>query len=81
MSNISFASLAEIQAHRWVGCHSGDSAAFQAVERFVLNESNPLADRASAIRVMGRDGMGLDPVANLEHLSDEQLLAGFFEEM
>lgn len=53
-----FKSLAEIQAHSFAGNHYGDHAAFIAIEAFARDESNLLYDRAEALRIMGREGMG-----------------------
>lgn len=75
-----FASLAAVRAYVPVGCHSGDSAAFLAVDAFAADLSHSVADRAEALRISGRVWMGLDPVENLEHLSDADLLAAWAEQ-
>lgn len=75
-----FSNISEIRAHRWAGNHVQDMAAFKAVETFVQDTTNPIAHRATAIRVMAEIGMGL----GVEHdpslgLPDEQLVATFIE--
>lgn len=58
MKKITFETLAQIQAHNFAGDHAADSAAFGAIEKFVVNDIYPLADRAEAVRIMYDEGMG-----------------------
>ena len=76
---IKFDTLAQIQAHEFVGCHAFDHEAFTAIEQFALNEAHPIADRAEALRVMGREGMGLTPEENLEHMPDDEFIQDFLD--
>lgn len=68
-----FANIAEILAHEFVGNYHSDAEAFAAIDRFILNRENALADRAAAIRHMMCAGMGLDDYANTA--TDEELVA------
>lgn len=52
-------SLSSIRAIQWVGNHHSDSQSFRRVDRFVQDSSHSVADRAAALRIMARDGMGL----------------------
>jgi hypothetical protein len=56
-----------------------DMSAFNAIEAFASDTTRSMYDRAEALRIMGREGMGLDPVDNGEHLSDEDLVEEFLE--
>lgn len=74
-----FKTLAQVRAHQFAGNHHSDHPAFAAIETFAQDTSHSMSDRAEALRIMGRDGMGLDPQSNGEEISDEQLIAEFFE--
>lgn len=65
-----FDNIDQILAHRFVGNYHSDAEAFAAIDRFVLNREQTLADRAAAIRHMMNEGMGYFVVA-----SDEELVA------
>lgn len=74
-----FTSFAQIQQHEFVGNYYGDQDAFDAIEAFARDESKSVFERASALRVMYRTGMGLDGVDGGDLLSDADLLAEFIE--
>lgn len=77
-----FTTIAQIQAHQWVGCHAFDSAAFSAIDRFVLDPSNSIADRAAASRLAAQVGMGLT-LSDCPELAlpDAELVAIYVTEM
>lgn len=70
--------LDAIKAHEFVGNHHADAAALSAVEAFALNDTNPLAERAEALRVMADKGLGL---GRLEDLDDAALLAQYIDSL
>lgn len=70
--SIVFASIAEISAHQFGGNHHVDSDAFNAIEIFVRDPANSVADRAEALRQMSDRGMGC---GRDEHLNDDQMIA------
>lgn len=72
-----FNTLAEIQAHVWIGTHAMDSEAIKAVEAFVQDERNSSEDCAGALRCLIRDAMGEhnDPLLSVE---DGVLLESYF---
>lgn len=72
-----FTSLAQIQAHVFIGNHASDHAAFNAIDAFAADPTNSIEDRAEALWIMGREGMGLDADTNLEHLSPDAMVDEF----
>lgn len=72
-----FTTLKQIEAYRWKGNHNADSAAFDAITRFVENEKIALADRAAAVRIAYESGMGED---RRDDLSDKQLVEDWLTE-
>ena len=71
-----FTSIKQIRAHKWVGNAMSDSPAFAAVDGFARDSSaNTVADRAEALRVMCRNGMGLtDEAQGIVGQSDQEQL-------
>jgi hypothetical protein len=55
-----FSSLADVEAFDWAGVFSLDAAAVRAVHVFSLRSDVLLADRAAALRSMGRRAFGFD---------------------
>lgn len=51
--------LNDIRALQWAGNHYNDFQNFVLVERFVL-ESEDREEQKEALRIMCRDGMGID---------------------
>jgi hypothetical protein len=74
ISNLPPLTLEELRKHQWVGNHYHDMPMFTRIHEFVLDERNSVEDRAKALWIMGRDGMGLDPKTNEEHLTPHELL-------
>lgn len=72
MTKIVFTTIEQIQAHQFVGNHFSDRQAFEAIDRFVMNERNSIADRAEALRVITDKGMGC---GREECMSDHELVA------
>lgn len=70
----SFISLAEIAAHQFVGNHASDAEAFDAIQVFVADEKNSIADRAEALRIMSDKGMGC---GRMEDESDEYVVVAY----
>lgn len=72
-----FNTIQEIQNHQFFGNHFSDHTAFKAIDQFVLDESNSIADRAESLRVMSDKGMscGRD-----EQISDIDLVTEYIEE-
>lgn len=55
-----FHNIAAILAHNFAGHFSADSDAMQAMYAFVENDENTMADRASALRHIAVEALGLD---------------------
>jgi hypothetical protein len=82
LSNLNFycpcLSIQSIRAHVFIGNHASDSAAFRNITDFVQNSTNSISHRAEAIRIMGRNGMGLsDAEMGIECMSDAEQVAAF----
>lgn len=71
-----FANIEAIKAHQFTGNHFSDHEAFNAIEVFVSDGSNTIADRAEAIRTMCHDGMGL---GRDEDIADHKLVTTYLE--
>lgn len=69
-----FNNITQIQNHKFKGYHFGDFEAFNAIEKFVKDETNLVADRAEALRVMSDKGMGL---GRDEEINDAALLVSY----
>ncbi len=54
-----FATIEEIRAHRFAGNYHQDGESFAAIDDFVKDVINTIEDRAEALVIMARDGMGL----------------------
>jgi len=65
-----------IRAHRWCGNAWSDGPAFDSIHKFVIDESNSVADRAEALRIMGRDAMGLED----DGVSDAAAVARYLQD-
>lgn len=74
---IRFTSVEQIQAHKFVGNFMDDAAAFNAIEAFVVDTKNSIADRAEALRILSDAGMGC---GRDEDISDEKLVADFMHD-
>jgi hypothetical protein len=62
-----------IREWKWCGNAWSDGPAFTSVHEFALNPANSIADRAEALRISGRDGMGLtDEEMCIVGLSDQE---------
>ncbi len=68
-----------IRAWAWVGNAWSDGEAFNSIHRFVSDESHSVEERAEALWIMGREGMGLDPEQNEEHLPPAEVLRIYHE--
>lgn len=77
----SITTIAQIRAHQWVGSHHFDSGTFSAIDKFVLDPTNSIADRAEASRLAAH-GMGLTLV-DAPYLAwpDAELVALYVSEM
>lgn len=74
-----FDTISQIKSHQFVGNFMSDQTAFRAIYVFVSDTTRPIFERAEALRILGRVGMGLTPLENLEHLSDEARLQKFID--
>lgn len=72
-----FDSIDQIKEHTFAGCYLFDGAAFRGIEKFVLDTSHSIADRAEALRIMSDKGMGC---GRDEDFSDEALVQAFMDE-
>jgi hypothetical protein len=66
--------LAAIVAHQFSGHFSADSAAMQSVYAFAENESQPIADRADALRHLAVHGFGFDGQDAGENVPDQEFV-------
>lgn len=73
-----FNTITQIAAHQFIGNHASDHLAFMAIDEFVQNEQNSLADRAEAIRIMSDKGMGC---GRDEWLSDAAIVADYIDNL
>ena len=73
---MNFKTIADIQAHTFLGNHHSDSTAFTAIETFIHRSTTSLEDQAEALRVMGDKGMGL---GRDEHMSDQVLVDQYLD--
>lgn len=79
ISPVTFNSLQDVRNHQWVGNAWSDSAAFAAIDEFALNDKFPLADRAEAIRLAAKNGMGLDDEQSGYGVEDQTLINQLIE--
>lgn len=72
-----FATINEVQAHRFDGWHAEDSQAFNAINGFILRASTSRPDKLAALSHIAVKGMGMAPTtdADLDRLLKE-LAAG-----
>ena len=77
--SVVFTDIQQIRDHDWFGSYAFDQAAFHAVDQFVLNETNSYADRAEAIKLASRDGMGEDIEDEWE--SDQEMVDEYIKTM
>lgn len=71
-----FASLAEIEAHRFGGNYAVDAPAIRGITAFTQEGARPIAERAAAARIMADRAMGV-PFADSD--TDEEIVATFVE--
>lgn len=69
-----FNKIQEIREHKFIGNAHRDNDAFTAICDFADDDCLPIADRAEALRIMARKGMGLEGVDAGDDLDDMQLL-------
>lgn len=67
-----------IRTWEWCGNAHSDGPAFASIDKFVLDTTKPVADRGEAIRIMGKEGMGLKGEDAGDHMTDEQLVDEWF---
>lgn len=72
MTEIIFKEIEAIRAHEFVGNAFSDGPAFNAICQFV-DDDHTTAERAEALRIMARKGMGLSGEDAGDDLSDEDL--------
>jgi hypothetical protein len=77
LPKIKFENIEQIINHVWIGNAYHDMPAFDAIDEFVLDTNNSLADKAKALRTMCECGMGLDP----DEQSDEDLLQEYLNSL
>lgn len=70
-----FDNIEAVRKYSWAGNAHSDHDAMTAIDAFVANDTHSIADRAEALRIMGRDGMGLEGEDNGDDLTDEELVA------
>lgn len=66
--------IAQIKAHQFAGNAYSDQKAFNAIDEFVQDVNNSVADRAEALRIVSDVGMGC---GRDEHLTDEQVIESY----
>lgn len=74
MKMVIFNKIEEIKEHAFAGNAYSDHDAFEAICDFADDLNHSVPDRAEALRIMARKGMGLTGVQAGEHLSDEAFL-------
>lgn len=73
-----FTNIQAIRDHQFVGNHHSDSDAFRAIDAFARSNANTIADRAEALRIIGRSGMGLtDAEMQIVGKTDAEQVAAF----
>lgn len=72
-----FQTIEQVRAHKFVGNAMSDADAFRAIDAFAADRKRPLAERAEALRIQMRDGMGLSGRDACEHWSDADLVHQF----
>jgi len=75
---VTFNTLADVRAYQWVGNAWSDGPAFMAVDAFVQNVNNSIADRAEALRIMSDIGMGC---GREEELSNEEIVSDYIDNL
>lgn len=65
MSNLALDSLDRILAHKFVGNHHSDQAAFNIIQAFTENLNHSPEDRLAAANHLQVEGMGMNPVSSL----------------
>lgn len=73
---IKFNNIEEIKAHQWIGNAYHDQEAFDAIDAYVLDTNNSLADRAEALRQMSDKGMGC---GRDEDMRDEDIVQEYID--
>jgi hypothetical protein len=76
-TQLSLKTLAQIQAHTFIGNHASDAAAFNEIHNFVLSASNSTAEKAEALRTMLDHGMG---EGRALHQSDADLVGEYLND-
>jgi hypothetical protein len=74
---MNFVNIESIRRHKFVGNAHSDEKAFAAICSFADNYNNELCDRAEALRIMAKQGMGLSGHAAGDNLSDGELVASY----
>jgi hypothetical protein len=79
LKSITPLTIEAIRAWEFCGNAWSDGLAFKSIDEFVLDGDKPAADRAEALRVMGRNGMGLtDEEMGIAGKSDEQQVLEYY---
>jgi hypothetical protein len=73
--------LAAIVAWEFVGNAWSDGPAFKLICEFVEDGIQPICDRASALRRMGKAGMELTDEENQGSLTNEEYVLGYLGEV
>lgn len=66
-----FTTIEQIKQYQFTGCHAFDREAMEAVDQFALDQTNSIADRAEALRIICDQAMG---AGRLEDLSDQEVV-------
>lgn len=66
-----FDNLDQIRNVKFVGNHFNDMGTFDGIREFAEDKNQTLSDRAEALRIMLREGMGM---AEFDSLSDTEVL-------
>lgn len=72
--------ISAIRAHQFVGNAHSDSLVFDAIDMFAADENNSVPERAEALRIMAKKGMGLEGNEAGDNVNDWALVQEFMEQ-
>ncbi len=69
--------IEQIRAMTFAGNFHADQPKFDQIDTFIVDENNPMKDRAEAVRKMVEDGMGIDITGK----TDDDVVQDYLEEL